>query len=81
MFWVFGFLAKIIEALLVVVEDMITQDGQRKGISLSLDANNPDGFWVRVSELCTDRKISGEAATSDISCCTFVKMRRQEGIK
>jgi hypothetical protein len=70
--------------LLVVLEDMITQDivyGQRKGISFSLDANNPDGFWVRGSELCTDRKISVEAATSDISSCTFIKMRRQEGIK
>jgi hypothetical protein len=70
--------------LLVVLEDMITQDiiyGQRKGISLSLDANNPDGFWVRVSEFCTDRKISGKAVTSDISSCTFIKMRRQDGIK
>jgi hypothetical protein len=41
------------EVLLVVLDDMIIQDivyGQRKEISLSLDANNPDGFWVRVSE-------------------------------
>jgi hypothetical protein len=81
---VFSFLAKKIEALLVVLENIITQDiiyGQRRGTSLSLDANNPDGFWVRVSELCTDRKISGEAATSDISSCTFIKMRRQEAIQ
>jgi len=83
-FWVFNFLGGKIEVLLVVLEDIITQDiihGQRKRISLSLDANNPDGLWVRVSEFCTNREISGEAVTSDISCCTFIKMRRQEGIK
>jgi hypothetical protein len=77
------FLAKKIEVLLVVPEDMITQDimAKEREFRFSIDANNSGDFWVRVSELCTDREISGEAATSDISSCTFIEMRRQEGIK
>ena len=44
--------------LLVVPEDMITQDimAKERESRFSIDANNSGGFWVKVSELCTDRE-------------------------